>query len=90
LDDARAALGRAEAVLPILDRTKPVEAAMVRAQLHAVGRDAAAAADTLGRMLAQAPPGFAGWTIPVEPHLTQLAEHEVLTKIAIALADRAM
>ena len=88
--DASAALARAEAVLPILDRVKPIEGAMVRAQLDAVRNDAIGAADTLGRMLGQAPPGFAGWTIPVEPHLSQLAEHEALRKTADDLAGRAM
>jgi len=37
-----------------------------------------------------APPGFAGWTIPVEPHLRQIADTPALTKLVARLADRAM
>lgn len=88
-DAARAALDRAEAAVAVLDRTKPVEAAMVRAQLHAVRGDRAAVASTLDGLLATAPPGFAGWTIPVEPHLRQVADSKDLTEISARLADRA-
>jgi tetratricopeptide (TPR) repeat protein len=88
-DAARAALDRAEAAVAVLDRTKPVEAAMVRAQLHAVRGDRAAVASTLDGLLATAPPGFAGWTIPVEPHLRQTADSKDLTEISARLADRA-
>jgi len=88
-DAARAALDRAETAVAVLDRTKPVEAAMVRAQLQAVRGDSAAVATTLGALLATAPPGFAGWTIPVEPHLRQVADSKAITKIAARLADRA-
>src|SRR5262249_45120451 len=88
-DAARAALDRAEAAVAVLDRTKPVEAAMVRAQLHAVRGDGAAAASTLDGLLTTAPPGFAAWTIPVEPHLRQVADSKELTKIVQRLADRA-
>src|SRR5262249_5916695 len=70
-DAARAALDRAEAAIVVLDRTKPVEAALTLAQLQAVRGDVTAAASTLQTLLADAPPGFAGWTIPVEPHLRQ-------------------
>jgi hypothetical protein len=63
---------------------------MVRAQLHAVRGEATGLASALGRLLADAPPGFAGWTIPVEPHLRQVADSQELTKIVARLADRAM
>jgi tetratricopeptide (TPR) repeat protein len=87
---AHAAIHRAEAVLPRLDRAKAIEAAMVRAQMHAVRGERPAAAAALERMLADAPPGFAGWTIPVEPHLRQVADSKELTKITARLTDRAM
>ena len=88
--EARAAIERADAISCVLDRTKPLEAAMVRAQIHAARGDAPAVARVLERLLAEAPPGFAGWTIPVEPHLRQVADSQELTKIAAQLADRAM
>jgi DNA-binding winged helix-turn-helix (wHTH) protein/Flp pilus assembly protein TadD len=89
-DAARAALDRAAAVLTVLDRTKPVEAALVRAQIHAVRSEWSGLVAALDRLLAEAPPGFAGWSIPVEPHLRQVADSEELTKIVERLADRAM
>jgi tetratricopeptide (TPR) repeat protein len=88
--ESRAALDRAEAALTQLDRSKPFEAALVRGQWLAAQGRADAAADTLAGVLEQAPPGFAGWTIPVEPHLTQIADSEALTKIVARLAERAM
>jgi DNA-binding winged helix-turn-helix (wHTH) protein/tetratricopeptide (TPR) repeat protein len=87
---AHAALDRAAAVLTVLDRTKPVEAAMVRAQIHAARRERSGVSAALDRLLAESPPGFAGWSIPVEPHLRQVVESEELTKIVDRLADRAM
>jgi len=89
-DKAREALKRASEIAGVLDGTKPIEAAMVRAQILAVEGDAASAAAELERLLAGAPAGFAGWTIPVEPHLRQVADSEALTKIAARLADRAV
>jgi len=89
-DAARAALARADAIVAVLDRTKPIEAAIVRAQLQAVRGDLMGLSSTLERMLADAPPGFAGWTIPVEPHLCQVTDSAELTKIVARLADRAM
>jgi DNA-binding winged helix-turn-helix (wHTH) protein len=87
---ARAALDRAGAAAAVLDRSKPVEVAMVRAQLQAVRGDTAGMTAALSRLLTDAPPGFAGWTIPVEPHLRQAADSQALTKIVARLADRAM
>jgi DNA-binding winged helix-turn-helix (wHTH) protein len=89
-DLARAALDRAEAVVAVLDATRPVEAAMVRAQLHAVRGEMTGLAAALERLLRDAPLGFAGWTMPVEPHLRQVADSQALTKIVARLADRAM
>ena len=89
-EDARNAAARAEATLIVLDRAKPFEAAMVRAQLTAAAGRPDAAAAVLDGLLKAAPPGFAGWTIPVEPHLSEIADSEALTKIAARLADRAM
>jgi hypothetical protein len=88
--ESRAALDRAEAALRQLDRSKPFEAALLRAQWLAIQGHTDAAADTMTRVFDQAPPGFAGWTIPVEPHLTQVADSEALTKIVARLAERAM
>src|SRR5262249_40371474 len=59
------AASAAASALSVLKRTRPVEAAMVRAQQQVAEAHAAAAADTLTALLAEAPAGFAGWTIPI-------------------------
>ena len=88
--ESRAALDRAGAILTRLDRSKPFEAALVRAQWLAAQGRADAARDALVRLLDEAPPGFAGWAIPVEPNLTQVVDSEALTKIVGRLSERAM
>jgi DNA-binding winged helix-turn-helix (wHTH) protein/tetratricopeptide (TPR) repeat protein len=89
VDSAGDALERAGRTLDALQRTRPIEAAMVRAQLLAARGDAAAAAATLGRLLANAPPGFAAWTLPVEPFLRELRHVTAFTEVLDRLAGRA-
>src|SRR5262249_27619587 len=69
---ADAALARAGQALAALERARPIEAAIVRAESAAVRGDNAGACAALRRFLAEGPPGFAAWTLPVEPLLTQL------------------
>jgi DNA-binding winged helix-turn-helix (wHTH) protein/tetratricopeptide (TPR) repeat protein len=59
--------GRAEAVLPTLERTRPVAAAVARAELLVATGQAEIAAQLLASALTGAPPGFACWTVPIEP-----------------------
>ena len=87
--DAAAAYADAEATLPALDGTKPIEAALFRGQLLAARGDADGAAAVFGGMLDQAPPGFAGWTLPVEPHLREVADSKTVTAVMRRLASRA-
>jgi len=86
---ADAALARADSALATLTRTRPVEAAIVRAESLAVRGDAAGAHAALGHVLRDAPPGFAGWTLSVEPLLTKLHDTQAFTDIFWQLADRA-
>ena len=68
-----AAASRALAAIAELranSRTAEAAIAAAFADVHA-GRPAEAFA-TLERLLAEAPPGFAGWTLPVEPFLAPL------------------
>src|SRR5207245_1042598 len=69
---AEHAIDRAEAALSTLARTRPIEAAIVGAQLLVVHGDIDAALGALGGLLREAPPGFAAWTLPVDPLLAQL------------------
>jgi hypothetical protein len=41
------------------------------------------------RFLVAAPPGFAGWTIPVEPWLRGLSGTQAFTRVLLTLAERA-
>ena len=50
---------------------RPIEAALVRAQILTARHDATAPRRPRP-MLNTAPPGFAGWTVPVEPFLKEL------------------
>ncbi len=87
--EAAAAFARAEATLPVLERAKPIEAALVRGQLLAARGDADGASAIFMQMLEQAPPGFAGWTLPVEPHLHQVADSEAVMEVMRRLSARA-
>jgi DNA-binding winged helix-turn-helix (wHTH) protein/tetratricopeptide (TPR) repeat protein len=88
-DAAENALDRAERALVTLVRTRPIEAAIVRGQLLAVRGDVAGSAADLARLLADAPPGFAGWTLPVEPFLRELHGMPAFAQVFSRLAERA-
>jgi DNA-binding winged helix-turn-helix (wHTH) protein len=85
-DSALAATGRA---LAVLERTRPIEAAMVRSHLLAARGAAGDAAAVLDRLLSSAPAGFAGWTIPVEPFTARLRNARGFTGVLRILAHRA-
>jgi DNA-binding winged helix-turn-helix (wHTH) protein/tetratricopeptide (TPR) repeat protein len=92
LEAADAARERARAILDNLGTARPIEAAMVHGQMLAVAGRPAEADAVLCHALDDAPPGFAGWTIPVEPLLTQPvhpAETQRLTGSLRRLSERA-
>ena len=68
---------------------RAAEAAMATAFAHIVAgrRDEAIAG--LTRLVTDAPPGFAGWTIPIEPLLADLKSEPAFRAILARLADRA-
>jgi len=68
-DQAEAALDKARTILDTLRTARPIEAAMVRGQMLAVDGRWQEADAVLCAALDGAPPGFAGWTIPIEPLL---------------------
>lgn len=51
--------------------------------------DSEAARETFLDALAEAPPGFAGWFLPVDPFITQLADSKALTGVFAKLSERA-
>jgi hypothetical protein len=65
----------------------------VRAQLLGSQGETSGYAEAIGSLagvLANAPPGFAAWTLPVEPFLAQLSTHQQFTGVLAALAARAV
>jgi DNA-binding winged helix-turn-helix (wHTH) protein len=88
-DGVRTALARVDAAIPLITRTKPIEAAIVRAMRHVAAAEPDRAADRLARMLDEAPPGFAGWAIPIEPLLAPLAGNARFAGVLHRLAGRA-
>lgn len=90
-DRARAArhLTAADDAIAVLAAHRPIEAALVRSQRLAVTGAPDAALEVLERLLADAPPGPAGWSIPIEPLLAALRPHPGFAGILAALAKRA-
>jgi DNA-binding winged helix-turn-helix (wHTH) protein len=80
---------RAEAAIADMTADKPIQAAIARGALQAVQGNAAAAAAALDGLLTTAPPGFAGWQIPVLPMFSQVTETAQLRPILDRLAERA-
>jgi tetratricopeptide (TPR) repeat protein len=86
---ADAASERAQTSLPILERAQPIEAARVRALVLASRGKHAEAAETLATLLGIAPPGFACWTLPVDPFLAQLSGSREFASVQERLSERA-
>jgi hypothetical protein len=82
-------LGDVRSALKTLSVTRPIEASMVRAQLLAAEENGAAGSSVLREALNAAPPGFACWTIPVDPLIRQLISSQLLTDVSARLAARA-
>jgi DNA-binding winged helix-turn-helix (wHTH) protein/Tfp pilus assembly protein PilF len=78
-----------DAALAVMDRAKPIESAIVRAQSLAAQGLGPAAATALADVMKDAPQGFAGWSLPVEPFILQVADKQAFTPIFSLLADRA-
>jgi tetratricopeptide (TPR) repeat protein len=88
-DAAEAAIRKTHAILDVLTATRPIEAAIVRAQLLAVAGKLLEAGAVLCKTLDEAPPGFAAWTLPIEPFLLQLAGTQSFTPALTRLSTRA-
>jgi hypothetical protein len=79
----------AECLVQLLHGHRIAEAAIVSAADLAARGAAGEAAATLERLLVAAPPGFAGWTIPIEPLLTPLHGTPAFDRVLAILAERA-
>ena len=87
--EAGASFGRAEAALDVVERTRPIEAGLIRAQILTARGHLSDAVQTLDTLVEGAPPGFVGWTLPVEPFAKQLSGTKGFTAVIDHLADRA-
>lgn len=71
------------AILELAAHGRATESAMARAYWLTAQGDAKAGAGVLGQLLDTAPPGFAGWTMPVEPWCrNQPAIRELFPRLA--------
>jgi hypothetical protein len=86
---ADAAFDRVHHTLTTLTASRPVEAALVRAQLLAALCNGDEAVGVLSRLVNDAPPGFAAWTVPAEPLLRELTAVKGFAAVLARLADRA-
>jgi tetratricopeptide (TPR) repeat protein len=77
------------AILRTLGGSRPIEAKLVESQGLAADGQFDRAAATLGELLETAPPGFAAWTLPVDPIFRQLHAAQGFTVVLQKLAERA-
>jgi DNA-binding winged helix-turn-helix (wHTH) protein/tetratricopeptide (TPR) repeat protein len=87
--EAAASFRHAETALAVVERTRPLEGALIRTQILTTEGRLSDAVRTLDTLVEGAPPGFAGWTLPVEPFVKQLADTKGITAVLDRLADRA-
>lgn len=80
---------RLDPILETLQRSRPLEAQIVQSQRLATAGKLEPAADALCRLLESAPPGFAAWTLPVDPLFQQLRGTTGFTGVIRRLAERA-
>jgi hypothetical protein len=86
---AEESLIAADAAVRALERRQPVEGAIARAQLLTAQARADAAIDLLARLLRQAPPGFAAWSLPIDPLFAPLHRIPGFAAVLQHLAERA-
>ena len=87
--DADACWRAAEAVLGTLERARPVYAAIVRAEMLTAQGDLKGAARLLTSTLEGAPPGFACWSVPIEPAFREAVDLPVFAPFLSTLTARA-
>jgi tetratricopeptide (TPR) repeat protein len=80
---------RAAEAIADMAASKPVQAGIARGALLAVQGDPEGAAAAFDQVLADAPPGFAGWQLPVLPLLREVAETAPIRAVLGRLAARA-
>lgn len=88
--DAEQALTRARTAIDTLRAAdRSTDAAMALAQWQVTMNRPEEALQTIDALLTNAPPGMAGWTLPVEPWLASLRGTPMLDALLTRLANRA-
>ena len=82
-------LTRVDEVLAVIDTTRPLDASLMRARRLVACTRLDEAIEILEQLLAQAPPGFAAWALPIDPLLRPLHGHEDFDRVLRQLATRA-
>jgi tetratricopeptide (TPR) repeat protein len=77
------------AILRTLGGSRPIEAKLVESQRLTADGQFDRAVATLGELLETAPPGFAAWTVPVDPLFRQVHAAKGFTAVLQKLAERA-
>ena len=88
-DDERATRQRLGTIDRTLTVSRPIERKLAESQLLAADGKSEQATEALCRLLDTAPPGFAAWTLPVDPLFRQLQGTKAFTGVLQRLADRA-
>jgi tetratricopeptide (TPR) repeat protein len=83
------ALVEADRAVVALTRRRPIESTIARSQWLSAQGQLNEAAHVLGRLLADAPPGFAAWTLPIDPLLRPLHGVSGFANVLGRLAERA-
>ncbi|MBP6716232.1 MAG: hypothetical protein KA205_05165, partial [Acidobacteria bacterium] len=86
-DDARARA--TQAIKELSSHGRLAESAMARAAGFFIDHDIKDGCHALTSLLSDAPPGLAGWTLPVEPWLTPYLDDKRVVTLLEQLAGRA-
>ncbi len=88
--EGRAILAHAaKAITELRTNGRGIEADLATAFAHMVEERTVDAMTTLGGLIRAAPPGFAGWTMPIEPLLAPLRRDPAFVTILATLSQRA-
>ena len=70
-------------------RARPIDGGLMRGVVLAAQGDEGSAAADFRRVLEEAPPGFAGWWLPVEPFVRQVSDGQHFQAVLTQLSERA-
>ena len=82
-------LARVDEILSVMASTRPIDAALMRARALVALSRPDEAVQQLEQLLTDAPAGFAGWVIPIDPLFRPLLGHKPFARVLARLAKRA-